>query len=648
MSRLLHVGDFDQFAKVKDLPPASVKREVLAAVRRMDEADCLQPAILSALYDPNVVAHGPAEVADVLTHRVTVRGQAGLAAFVLKGKSFPRVRPVHVSHQIYRLRKIDGLRYAVLAVVGDLLDQAKEEFVSTAIAIGCDYAILDANDIARVLVALGFLCPRDGNRIIAGRCPCGYRPELRQLNVLQQEALERLGDAHRLGQSAGLVVMPTGSGKTRVAVRDVRRSGARSVFYIAHTQEILDVAEEEFSAAFGADNVKRIRSPADARSPHPIKIGTVQLLSRHVTDVCAESAQYVVVDEFHHAAARSYRTLVQSLRPEFLLGLTATPFREDRQDVLDLCGGNLIVSFELRMGVESGILVPYHYHGCFDDVDYTGIRHNGRCYSVRDLERALIIPERDDAIVGKWRELGEGRPTVAFCCSHAHAQRMSEVFNEAGTPASCYLAHTPLRDRRKLVRQLREGAIRVLCTVDVLNEGADFPFVECLLFLRPTESKRIFFQQLGRGLRRWPGKLAVVVIDFIGNFRNAYRVVEYHGLTPFEHEPETYRLGGRTPKDVLNLPLGCSVRFDSRVIDLFERQVADPGRITRHNIARVLIYRYHRLCRRMGKLCTQKDVDRHSILPAELYRLVFGSWREFQELMRKEPHMQAYCQPKGE
>lgn len=155
---------------------------------------------------------------------------------------------------------------------------------------------------------------------------------------------------------------------------------------------------------------------------------------------------------------------------------------------------------------------------------------------MRDLERHLVIPERDEAIIQKWNEHCLGKPTLAFCCTHMHAKRVAESFNRQAIPAAVYLSNTSLSERTRLIERLHEGDLRVLCVVDVMNEGTDLPFVECLLFLRPTESKRIFFQQLGRGLRRYSGKSHCVVIDFIGNFKNAYKIIEYQGLLPDDDE----------------------------------------------------------------------------------------------------------------
>jgi hypothetical protein len=241
---LIQFHEFDNFADAKTVPAPSITPNLITAVRRLDEREEFEPFIRSILSDSNETPHGPAEIADILTHKLTLDREVGLAAFVLKGKSFPTVRPRDVSHQFYRLSKIDGLRFAIFAASGNVLDSAREEFCSTAKRLSCKYALLDATDLARLFVAFGFLCPRDARRIAAGRCACGYSPQKRVLNILQQESLRALSAAHALRQPAGLIVLPTGSGKTRIAAEDAKRACAKSVLYIGHTHEILDVVSD--------------------------------------------------------------------------------------------------------------------------------------------------------------------------------------------------------------------------------------------------------------------------------------------------------------------------------------------------------------------------------------------------------------------
>ncbi|MDD4870401.1 MAG: DEAD/DEAH box helicase family protein [Kiritimatiellae bacterium] len=632
-AQLIQIEQIDSFRDVKDFPSDTIIPEVVAKVRVLDEREELEPFLRAILADQNETAHGPAEVVDVLTHKMTVSGEHGLAAFILKGKSFPTVRPKHVSHQIYRLEKIEGLRFSVLGIVGNILDEAKEQFVSTSERLGCAYAILDAGDLARLFVAYGYFCPRDGERIAAGRCQCGYSPKKRLLNILQKQALDELKYSHSLGQKVGLIVLPPGSGKTRIAAEDAKTHKAKQLLYVAHTNEILDVAESEFAAVFGSSSVIRITNRQSIKDNTRVKLGTVQFLKNHLSAIERNMFDYVVVDEFHHAAAKSYKQLIELIGDAFLLGLTATPFRGDRQDITELCRGNVLVNAELRTGIDSGVLAPYHYFGAFDDVDYSAIQHNGITYSVRDMEKALVIPARDHAIIARWREHADQKPTLAFCCSHRHAVRVAQSFREQGIPSEPYLSTTPWNRRRAIVRRLESGKMKVLCVVDVMNEGADIPFIECLLFLRPTESKRIFFQQLGRGLRRFVGKSHCIVIDFIGNFRNAYRIVEFHGLLPEANEqPSSTPSGARTVKELLNLPFGCEVHFDERVIDIFSQQAMNPRFATRHNIGRILLYQYQRLQWRMGRPPTRQEVDRNCWLHSDFYRDVFGSWKNFEHL----------------
>ena len=635
--KLLALDDIPAFAEVANVRLADVEEPLRTAVKGLHEADEIEQFIRSILSYRAATPHGPAEIADILTHRFAMDGQSGLSAFILKGRSFATVRPKDASHQIYRLEKIDGLSFAAFGATGVILDAVKEEFVSTCRRLDIPHAILDADDFARLFWAYGFLCPRDGSRIVGGRCHCGYAPGHAILNILQNEALTELARAHQLKQPKALVALPPGSGKTRIAAKDAHSHGARSVLYIAHTHEILDVAASEFTAAFGADAVEKLENfkPKD-RDKRTVTLGTVQFLGLHLDAVRNFHFDYLVVDEFHHAAAPTYRNAVRALNCDFLLGLTATPFRADRQDIAALCNGNVVVNYELRAAVEMGILTPYHYFGCFDEVDYRDLPISN--YRARDLERKLIIKERHQAIVEKWQEKAEGKPTLAFCCTHRHAEKIAQAFADLGIPAAVYLSTTSIDERRELIAALRKGQLKILCVVDVLNEGADIPFIECLLFVRPTDFKRIFLQQSGRGLRRHVGKTHCVVIDFIGNFRNASRIVEYHGLRPDEEGASTadpFRL--QSARQILDIPIGCKVTFEDKVLHIFQQQALDPRRATRDNIGRILIHQYNRLSNSLGHAATAKEVDRYNLLGAGFYKTVFGSWDKFQQLLRSEP-----------
>jgi len=640
MSRLIPIEAFDNFSVVKDFPTEYIQNDsypnLIDAIKSLDEREEFEPFLRAILADGAQTPHGPVEIVDIFTHKVSVNGRHGMAAFILKGKSFATVRHGDVGHQIYRLKTIGQLEFAIFAAPGTILDPAKEQFCTTCKEIGCDYAIFNAEDLARLFVAYGFFCPRDANRISSGRCKCGYSPPKRILNLLQAEALKELSRTHASGQKTGLVVLPPGSGKSRVAAEDALRSNAKCVLYVAHTHEILDVAQSEFEAKFGREHVLRLEDKASLRSFNRINIATINLLSKNLNQLPVGQIDYLVIDEFHHVAARSYRRVLNKLSPAFLLGLTATPFRGDQQNILQLCNNTIVVSYALRFGIETGVLCPYHYFGCIDSVNYSEINEGSGSYTIRDLERALIIPERDQAIIRKWREKAARKPTLAFCCSIEHAKRVAESFNRQGIPAIVYSSEMERKHREEVLGDFKSGSVLVLCVIDVLNEGADLPFVECLLFLRPTESKRIFFQQLGRGLRRYVGKSHCTVIDFIGNFKNAYKVLEYQELLPFGEGATTPETQGQwLKKDVLNVPLGCKVEFEDRVIELFYEQTNDPAFATRHTIGRILIYQYDLLLNRLKRIPTRRDIDRNFLVNSPVYATFFGSWKAFEEIMSR-------------
>lgn len=622
MSRLINIDDIQSFTKIKSVKRGEISEDVINSVKELNEKTQIEPFIRSSIYDYNDTPHGPMEIVDILTTRLTVENKSKYSAFILKGKSFKTVNAQDVSHQIYRLKKINGIEVAIFAYTGNLLDQPQEEFITICSEIGCLYSIWDCVDLGRLFISEGFICPRDGEVIEGGTCSCGYSPEREELNIYQNEALKQLTTSHKLKQKAGLVVLPTGTGKTRISALDIKKHEYRKTLYLAHTEEILIGAEREFQHFFSKNEVKRITKKSELKGLKKVTLATIQLISKNLSQFDRNDFEYLIIDEFHHSAAKSYRNTIDYFNYDFLLGLTATPFRGDRQDIAQLCNGNYIISAELREAIESGILSPYHYFGCFDDIDYSKIEYRGESYDIRDLERALVIPERDEAVISKWKEKADNKSTIGFCCSQEHALRSCKAFKDAGIPSEVYLSFTTNRD--EILQKFSSGELKVLFTVDVLNEGVDFPFVECLLFLRPTESKRIFLQQLGRGLRRSPGKSKVIVLDFIGNFFNAYKIVEYLGLTSYETEIQSGIHNYRSTKEIFNLPLNCEIHFDEKVIDIFCSQVInDFQNITRFNIARILIEQYLKLCIKLQKRAGWKDIDRYCILHSEVYKILF-------------------------
>jgi hypothetical protein len=272
--------------------------------------------------------------------------------------------------------------------------------------------------------------------------------------------------------------------------------------------------------------------------------------------------------------------------------------------------------------IERGFLVPYTYYGLTDDIDYSRIRYENNRYRVDDLERFLIIPERNEAILREYLEKGAGDKAIGFCVSIAHAERMADFFNEHGVSAAAIHSQAPERD--DLVKAFREDRINVAFTVDLFNEGVDFPNVQVLLFIRPTESKTVFVQQLGRGLRLCAGKERVRVLDFIGNYKRANLIRDY--LAKAKHEVEIDDAAGRRRRKVeYEYSTGCEVIFDAAVEEILNRQDAEALGVGKLELTEA----YYALAEQLGRKPSRAEIDEHGEYKSARYGQVFGSWSRF-------------------
>jgi superfamily II DNA or RNA helicase/HKD family nuclease/SAM-dependent methyltransferase/SOS-response transcriptional repressor LexA len=386
---------------------------------------------------------------------------------------------------------------------------------------------------------------------------------------IQQEALNALRETREQGYLRGLVVLATGLGKTWLAAFDVKQMGARRVLFVAHREEILNQAAETFtriqpSARVGFYRGQQRDNQAD------ILCASVQTLGKaeHLERFKPQHFDYIVVDEFHHASAPTYHRLLQHFAPTFLLGLTATPDRTDNASILALCDDNLVYSCNLFSGVNEKLLAPFHYYGIFDsDVDYQAIPwRNGR-FDPELLANKLATLGRARHALSQWRLRAQTR-TLAFCASTLHADYMAAHFRKEGVRAASVYADSPL-SRGEALEQLRSGALQVLFSVDLFNEGVDLPLIDTVMMLRPTESKILFLQQLGRGLRKAEGKDKLVVLDFVANHKS------------FLHKPmalinqnmnhrQLAEFARKAEQGHLELPEGCFVNYDLRFIDFLK------------------------------------------------------------------------------
>ncbi|GAA1374070.1 DUF3427 domain-containing protein [Catellatospora chokoriensis] len=386
----------------------------------------------------------------------------------------------------------------------------------------------------------------------------------------QREMLEDL-DLQRTAyhQHRNLLVAATGTGKTVTAAFDYRNLQQRlgklpSLLFVAHRQEILAQALSTYrqvlaTPAFGELHVGESRS----REWRHV-FASVQSLHRAIAGLAPDQFDVVVIDEFHHAEAATYRQILDHLQPQELLGLTATPERADGKSVQDTFFGGRIAS-ELRLwdALHADLLCPFHYFGINDETDLSGLAWTRGAYETRDLEAAFTGNEQRarlifNAVLDKVGDLDQARG-LGFCVSVSHAHYMADFFSNNGIPSRAVDGSTPADERKAALAALRAGDITFLFAVDIFNEGLDIPDINTILMLRPTQSSTIFLQQLGRGLRRTPDKAVLTVLDFVGLHRAEFRLENrFQGLTGFSRG----RLETQAEADFPLLPPGCQVVLD--------------------------------------------------------------------------------------
>lgn len=446
-------------------------------------------------------------------------------------------------------------------------------------------------------------------------------------NQLQVEALHALDYCRTVrGWSKGVVIMPTGVGKTILSAMDARRVGGRALF-IVHRLDILTQSMDAYRRVWPEARLG-ILTGAERRDLNECDVLFASKDSlrqeQSLQTFAPETFQYVIVDEVHHGQSLSYQSIFQYFKPQFMLGMTATPDRADRKDIFELFDYHNTYEVQLAEVIERGYLVPYTYVGLTDDIDYSKIRYQGHRYRVDDLERYLIVPERNEAILRAYLDenLGAGDKAIGFCVSISHAERMAEYFSEHGLSAKAIHSGSP--DRSELIEQFRQDQIQVAFTVDLFNEGIDFPNVRVLLFLRPTELKTVFLQQLGRGLRLFAGKDRTRVLDFIGNYHRANQIRKYLAVSS-RREDSTDEIGHRVKKIVYEYARGCEVKFDQRVETMLDRQDAAELGIDKEDLKQA----YFALAETMGQKPTRLDLDERGEHPSRLYVLAWDTWRDF-------------------
>ncbi|GAB6172209.1 hypothetical protein JCM15765_16870 [Paradesulfitobacterium aromaticivorans] len=402
-----------------------------------------------------------------------------------------------------------------------------------------------------------------------------------ELREHQQSALSSLQNMRDHGESIALLFHATGTGKTVTAVSDAKRLGRRTLF-LAHTKELITQAQLTFKDLW--DNANSGLFVAEQKDKDAYVVcASIQSVAKNIDEFRPDDFGYVIIDECHHGAANTYKKILGYFKPEFTLGLTATPDRADGEDLLEVFK-NVAHKLDLQTAVEIGELVPIRCIRVKTNVDLSTVRINGIKYYSQDLESKLFVPERNKIIAETYLNCVKDKKTVVFCASVRHAGEISGIFKQNGIKCEAVSGSMKSSERSRILDQYEHGDINVLCACDLLNEGWDSSQTEVLFMARPTLSKTLYLQQLGRGMRKCKGKEFLMVFDFIDNanmFNMPYSLHRIFNLKEYkagqyvvapQHQFELDRdliAKGEKPQVLLDFPVAVS---DYELIDLFNWQ----------------------------------------------------------------------------
>lgn len=392
----------------------------------------------------------------------------------------------------------------------------------------------------------------------------------------QQEILDKL-EAERTvrGYNRNLVVAATGTGKTVISALDYKRFCRQHpgqpcrLLFVAHREEILKQSMYTFRAVLKDANFGNLFVGSHKADSIDHLFISIQSFNSQdfTTKTDADFYDYIVVDEFHHAAAPTYQKLLVYYQPQILLGLTATPERMDGKNILDYFGGRIAAEIRLPEAIDRKLLCPFQYFGVTDTVDLSSLKWRTGGYDKNELSNlytfsGLVAERRADLVVNSIlkyvTDINEVKG-LGFCVSIEHARFMADYFNAHGVPSMALTGDSPDEERNAAKQRLVSGEIRFIFVVDIYNEGVDIPEVNTVLFLRPTESLTVFLQQLGRGLRMAENKECLTVLDFIGQANKKYNFEEKFAALL----SNTTRSVSREIKEgFLSAPKGCYIQLE--------------------------------------------------------------------------------------
>ena len=396
-----------------------------------------------------------------------------------------------------------------------------------------------------------------------------------ELRDYQQEATKNLQKMREDGKTIALLYHSTGVGKTITAATDAKAVGGRTLFLV-NALKLASQAQETFAKVWPEATLGEYTG-SQKDMTQTVIFATVQSISKDLEKFSPTDFDYLIVDECHHAAANTYQKIFTYFHPKFILGLTATQERSDGEDMLELFQ-NVAHKMDLKTAVERGVLVPIRCIRVKTNIDLTDVRINGIKYNSQDLESKLFIPERNQLIVDTYLKYVNGKKTVIFCASVDHAAEIAMLLRDNGVKAEAVSGRDRVEVREKILKDYETG----------------------LFMARPTMSKTIYLQQLGRGTRRCPGKEDLLVVDFVDNANmfnmpySLHRVLDIAKYQPMAYvlAPENKRkldqdmlFQGEKPEAWLDVPIDVS---DYEIIDLFNWQNSVKDMISQIEFVRMV------------------------------------------------------------
>lgn len=343
-------------------------------------------------------------------------------------------------------------------------------------------------------------------------------------NKMQEAALEGLRNIREQGKDRALVISATGTGKTFLSAFDVKQYNPERMLFIVHREQILKKSLIDFQKVLGFNPSEgHIYHSGDDLNGKKYIFATIQTLSRedNLKAFSKDFFDYILIDEVHKAGADSYKKVMGHFTPNFYLGMTATPERTDGQNIYEIFDYNIAYEIRLQDALENDMLCPFIYFGVKDiEIDGQLIDEKSNISNLTSDERVKHILNKID-FYGVCNNQVRG---LIFCSSKAEARELSKKLNQHGKRTIALTGDDDINYREKVVKQLEDGKLEYILTVDIFNEGIDIPSVNQVVMLRNTQSSIIFVQQLGRGLRKHKSKDYVTIIDFIGNYKNNYLI----------------------------------------------------------------------------------------------------------------------------